>query len=87
MRELGSQGTRFEFECYNLSHVYNLAHFADRKIIEPPFFIQGVFGILGGIGAEPESLIAPVINLMLHLIWGAVFGASYGALEKSAASH
>ena len=58
MRELGSQGTRFEFECYDMAHVYNLAHFADRKIIEPPFFIQGVFGILGGIGAEPESLMA-----------------------------
>ncbi len=58
MRELGSQGTRFEFECYDMSHVYNLAHFADRKIIEPPFFIQGVFGILGGIGAEPENLMA-----------------------------
>jgi uncharacterized protein (DUF849 family) len=58
MRELGSQGTRFEFECYDMSHVYNLAHFADRKIVEPPFFIQGVFGILGGIGAEPENLMA-----------------------------
>ena len=58
MRELGSQGTRFEFECYDMAHVYNLAHFADRKIIEPPFFIQGVFGILGGIGAEPENLMS-----------------------------
>ncbi|HEY3653883.1 MAG TPA: 3-keto-5-aminohexanoate cleavage protein [Steroidobacteraceae bacterium] len=58
MRELGSQGTRFEFECYDMSHVYNLAHFADRKIVEPPFFIQGVFGILGGISAEPENLMA-----------------------------
>jgi uncharacterized protein (DUF849 family) len=53
MRELGSQGMRFEFESYDIAHVYNLAHFADTKIIEPPFFIQGVFGILGGIGAEP----------------------------------
>jgi uncharacterized protein (DUF849 family) len=58
MKELGAQGTRFEFECYDISHVYNLAHFADRKIVEPPFFIQGVFGILGGIGAEPENLMA-----------------------------
>jgi len=39
-----------------ISHVYNLAHFADRKIVEPPFFIQGAFGILGGLGAEPENL-------------------------------
>jgi uncharacterized protein (DUF849 family) len=58
IRELGAQGTRFEFECYDMSHVYNLAHFADRKLIEPPFLIQGVFGILGGIGAEPENLMA-----------------------------
>jgi uncharacterized protein (DUF849 family) len=58
MRELGANGTRFEFECYDMSHLYNLAHFADRKIVEPPFFIQGVFGILGGIGAEPENLMA-----------------------------
>jgi uncharacterized protein (DUF849 family) len=58
MRELGAQGTRFEFECYDMAHVYNLAHFADRAIVKPPFFIQGVFGILGGIGAEPENLLA-----------------------------
>jgi len=58
MRELGAQGTRFEFECYDMGHLYNLAHFAERKIVEPPFFIQGVFGILGGIGADPENLLA-----------------------------
>jgi uncharacterized protein (DUF849 family) len=58
IRELGAQGTRFEFECYDMAHVYNLAHFADRGIVKPPFFVQGVFGILGGIGAEPENLLA-----------------------------
>lgn len=57
MLELGAFGTRFEFECYDMAHLYNLAHFADRKIIEPPFFVQGVFGILGGIGADPENLM------------------------------
>jgi uncharacterized protein (DUF849 family) len=57
MRELGGHGTRFEFECYDIGHLYNLAHFAERRIVEPPFFIQGVFGILGGIGAEPENLM------------------------------
>ncbi len=57
MRELGELGTRFEFECYDMAHLYNLAHFADRKIVEPPFFIQGVFGILGGIGPDPENLM------------------------------
>ena len=57
MRELGAQGTRFEFECYDLGHLYNLAHFVDRKIVEPPLFIQCVFGVLGGMGADPENLI------------------------------
>ena len=57
MRELGGQGTRFEFECYDLGHLYNLAHFVDRKIVEPPLFIQCVFGVLGGMGADPENLI------------------------------
>lgn len=57
MRELGALGTRFEFECYDASHLYNLAHFAERRIVEPPFFVQGVFGILGGLGADPESLM------------------------------
>jgi len=57
MREIGQQfGTRFEFECYDIGHLYTLAHFADRKLIEPPFLIQGVFGILGGIGADTRNL-------------------------------
>lgn len=55
--ELGALGTRFEFECYDVGHLYNLAHFADRKLIEPPFFVQAIFGILGGIGPEPENLM------------------------------
>jgi uncharacterized protein (DUF849 family) len=55
--ELSALGTRFEFECYDVGHLYNLAHFADRKLIEPPFFVQAIFGILGGIGPEPENLM------------------------------
>jgi uncharacterized protein (DUF849 family) len=54
--ELGEYGTRFEFECYDVSHLYNLAHFVDQGLIKAPFFIQAVFGILGGLGAEPENL-------------------------------
>jgi uncharacterized protein (DUF849 family) len=50
-------GTRFEFECYDTSHLYNLAHFANRGLVEPPFFVQSVFGILGGIGAHPEDVM------------------------------
>jgi len=57
MTELSAMDTRFEFECYDIGHLYNLAHFVDRKIVEPPFFIQGVFGVLGGIGADPENLV------------------------------
>ena len=50
-------GTRFEFECYDTSHLYNLAHFADRGLVKAPFFIQTVFGLLGGIGAHPEDVL------------------------------
>lgn len=49
-------GTRFEHECYDVGHLYNLAHFVDRKLIEPPFLIQTIFGILGGISADWENL-------------------------------
>ena len=52
----GANGTRFEFECYDISHLYNLAHFVDRGLAKPPFFVQSVFGLLGGIGAHPEDL-------------------------------
>jgi len=50
-------GTRFEFECYDISHLYNLAHFADRGMVKPPFFVQSVFGLLGGIGTHPEDVM------------------------------
>ena len=49
-------GTRFEIECYDIGHLYTLRHFADRGIVKPPFFIQSVFGILGGIGAHSEDV-------------------------------
>ena len=53
----GANGTRFEFECYDISHLYNLAHFVERKLVKPPFFVQSVFGLLGGIGGHPEDLM------------------------------
>lgn len=57
MVEVGqAYGTKFEFECYDVGHLYTLAHFADRKLIEPPFLIQGVIGILGGIGPDVRNL-------------------------------
>jgi uncharacterized protein (DUF849 family) len=57
LHDLGHEGgTRFEFECYDIGHLYTLASFAERGLVEPPFFIQGVFGILGGIGSDLENL-------------------------------
>ncbi len=50
-------GTRFEFECYDVGHLYNLAHLVDRGLVKPPFFVQTIFGILGGIGADTENLV------------------------------
>jgi uncharacterized protein (DUF849 family) len=55
--ELGANGTKFEFECYDVGHLYNLAHFVDRKLVQPPLFVQTVLGILGGIGPEAENLM------------------------------
>lgn len=49
--------TRFEFECYDIAHLYNLAHFLDRGLVRPPLFVQSVFGILGGIGTHPEDVM------------------------------
>ncbi|HET9903946.1 MAG TPA: 3-keto-5-aminohexanoate cleavage protein [Xanthobacteraceae bacterium] len=49
--------TRFEFECYDIAHLYNLAHFLDRGLVKPPLFVQSVFGILGGIGTHPEDVM------------------------------
>ena len=57
LTQMGQQrGARFEFECYDVGHLYMLRHFADRGLVKPPYFIQFVFGVLGGIGADPENL-------------------------------
>lgn len=50
-------GVRFEFECYDIGHLYTLAHFLDRGLVRPPLFVQSIFGILGGIGADEENLM------------------------------
>lgn len=57
LQELAANDTRYEFECYDTSHLYNLAHLAERGLVRPPYFIQTVFGILGGIGAHPEDVL------------------------------
>ncbi|WP_024667006.1 3-keto-5-aminohexanoate cleavage protein [Pseudomonas syringae] len=56
MQDLGESGTRFELECYDVGHLYNLAYFVDEGLIKPPFFIQSIYGILGGLGPDPENL-------------------------------
>ena len=54
---LSPMGVRFEFECYDTSHLYNLAYFMDRGLVKAPLFIQTVFGILGGIGPHPDDVM------------------------------
>jgi len=56
LTECANNGTRFEVECYDIGHLYTLAHMVDRGIVKPPFFVQSVFGILGGIGTHPEDV-------------------------------
>lgn len=56
LRTCADNGTRFEIECYDIGHLYTLAHFVERKIVKPPLFVQSVFGILGGIGTHPEDV-------------------------------
>jgi uncharacterized protein (DUF849 family) len=57
LESCGGNGTRFEIECYDISHLYTAAHFLDRKLVKPPLFIQSVFGIRGGIGPHPEDVL------------------------------
>ena len=58
LQELGEgHGTKFEFECYDLGHVYNLAHFVDLGLVKPPFLVQTIFGVMGGIGADAENVL------------------------------
>lgn len=64
-------GTRFEHECYDVGHLYTLAHFVDRKLIKPPFFVQTIFGILGGIGADIQNV------LFMRETADRLFGADY----------
>jgi uncharacterized protein (DUF849 family) len=57
LTELSVNETRYEFECYDTSHLYNLAHFVERGLVKAPFFVQTVFGILGGIGTHPDDVM------------------------------
>ena len=66
-----ANGTRFEFECYDISHLNNLKHFFDRGLVKAPVFVQSVFGILGGIGADPEDLMH--MHRTAHRLFGDQF--------------
>lgn len=82
LRELGDgHGTRFEFECYDLGHLYNLAHVVDKGFVKPPFFIQLIFGILGGAGADPDHLIH------MHNTAFKLFGADFEWSVLAAGRH
>lgn len=81
LTDLTEHGTRFEFECYDVSHLYNLAHFADRGMIKPPFFVQSIFGILGGIGPDPENL------MHMKSIADKLFGDNYYMSVLAAGRH
>jgi uncharacterized protein (DUF849 family) len=82
VKELGhGHGTRFEFECYDLGHLYNLAWLIDQGWIEPPFFVQMVFGILGGVGADLDNL------QHMHTIAEKLFGDSYEWSVLAAGRH
>jgi uncharacterized protein (DUF849 family) len=57
LRSCADNDTRFEFECYDIGHLYSLSHFLDRGLVKPPLFVQSVFGLLGGIGPHPEDVL------------------------------
>jgi uncharacterized protein (DUF849 family) len=71
LRQLNEGGARYEFECYDTSHLYNLAYFLDAGLVKPPLFVQTVFGLMGGIGAHPEDV------LHMRRTADRLFGAQY----------
>lgn len=82
LRELGEgHGARFEFECYDVGHLYNLSHFLDRGLVRPPLFIQFVLGILGGIGADAENLV------LMKRVADKLFGDAYRFSVLGAGRH
>jgi len=82
VKELGQgHGTRFELECYDLGHLYNVAWLIDQGWLEPPFFVQMVFGILGGVGADLDNL------MHMHTIADRLFGDSYEWSVLAAGRH
>ena len=82
LRTLGDDhGTRFEMECYDLGHLYTVTHFVDAGLIKPPFFIQMIYGILGGAGAEIDNLVH------MHNVADRLFGDDYEWSVLAAGRH
>lgn len=82
LTQLGQErGAKFEFECYDVSHLYMLRHFVDRGMVEGPIFIQFVFGVLGGIGADPENL------MHMKVMADKLFGSDYTFSVLGAGRH
>lgn len=82
VKELGqNHGTKFEFECYDLGHLYNLAWLIDQGWVEPPYFVQMVFGVLGGVGADLDNL------MHMHTVAERLFGDAYEWSVLAAGRH
>ncbi|KUF09181.1 3-keto-5-aminohexanoate cleavage protein [Pseudoponticoccus marisrubri] len=82
LTEMGQdRGARFEFECYEVGHLYMLRHFVDRGLVEGPLFIQFVLGVLGGIGADPENL------MHMKRMADRLFGENYAFSVLAAGRH
>ncbi|MEU0135822.1 3-keto-5-aminohexanoate cleavage protein [Streptomyces sp. NPDC006296] len=81
LRDLQARGTRFEFECYDIGHLYTLAHFVERGLVRSPYLVQGVFGVLGGIG--------PDLDHVQHMVRTAdrLFGEEYVFSAFAAGRH
>ena len=71
LAEMGARGARFEFECYDIGHLTMLKHFVDRGLVQGPIYLQFVFGVLGGMAAEPDTLV------LLKRTADRLFGAGY----------
>ena len=89
LKSCSNNGTKFEYECYDTAHLYNLAHFVDRNLVSPPFFIQTVFGLLGGIGTHSDDVAhmkRTADRLFGHDYEWSVLGAGANQLRVAALS-
>jgi len=89
LESCSANGTRFEMECYDIGHLYTAAHFLDRRLVQPPLFIQSVFGIRGGIGAHAEDVLhmkRTADRLFGNAYYWSVLGAGRNQMQTAAMS-